>query len=79
MRPDLIVVPPPFLDHLAGMLQTDKPVRVQALVPKSPVEALDVGVLHGLAGPDKAELHTLPVDSLIEDPPGASSLGLSMI
>lgn len=53
VRSDLIVVPPPFADHLAGLGERGEPVLVQALVAELAVEALDVAVLHGAARLDQ--------------------------
>ena len=50
----LVVVPPPRLDLAPRVGQRQEPVRVQALVAQAAVEALDVGVLVGLARLDQA-------------------------
>ena len=53
VRPHFIVVLSPGFDDLARMIQADEPVFVEAFVAELPVEALDVGVLNRLAGPDE--------------------------
>ena len=45
--PDFVVVPAPLSDALPGLWQSLKPLLVQALVTKLPIEALDIAVLHG--------------------------------
>ena len=45
--PDFVVVPAPLSDACSGLRQGLKPLLVQALVTKLPIEALDVAVLHG--------------------------------
>ena len=45
----LVVVLAPDGDDLAGLRQGFEPVLVEAFVPELAVEALDVGVLGGLA------------------------------
>ena len=49
----VVVVLAPDLDPFAGVGQAHEPVHVQALVAKLAVEALDEGVLHGLARLDE--------------------------
>jgi hypothetical protein len=44
-----IVVAPPVLDRGPGVGEADEPMAVQALDAEPPVEALDEGVLDGLA------------------------------
>ncbi len=46
VRPVLVVVVTPGVDHAAHMAQTGEPMLRQALVAQPAVEALDVGVLH---------------------------------
>ena len=50
MGSDLVVVGSPCGDDLAGLLQGFKPVLVEAFISERAVEALDVGILRGLAG-----------------------------
>ena len=56
MRPDLVVVVSPGFDLGSGVVETDEPVVVQALVAKLAAEALDVAVLDGLPGADEVDL-----------------------
>ena len=49
VRPYLVVVDPPARNLNTRLLQALEPVLVQALVAELAVEALDVGVLRGLA------------------------------
>ena len=60
MRPKLVLVLAPVLDHFARLVQGEKPVLVQALVAKLAVEALHEGVLSRLPGLDEAELDAVP-------------------
>jgi hypothetical protein len=50
VRPHLVLVAAPARDLLPGLVQRLEPLLVQALVSELAVEALDVGVLRGLAG-----------------------------
>ncbi len=56
MRPVVVVVVAPVVNDAAHVAQTGEPVLRQALVTEAAVEALDVGVLHRLAGLDEAQL-----------------------
>lgn len=53
VRTNLVVVPPPIGDYLASLGQRCEPVLVEAFIAELAVEALDVAVLHGLAGFDQ--------------------------
>jgi len=53
VRANLVVITPPIGDHGPGLLERLEPVLVQAFVAESPVEALDVAVLHGPAWLDQ--------------------------
>jgi len=64
-----IVVLPPRLDRLPGIGQAEKPVPIKAFVAESSLEALDEGVLDGLARLDKAQPHPALIGLLIEDLP----------
>ena len=57
MRPVGVVGPTPALDVKLGVGQGEKPILVEAFVAQLPVDACDVGVLHGLARLDEAELN----------------------
>ena len=50
VRSHFVVVAPPARDLLQCLMQRQEPLFVQALVSEFAVEALDVGVLRGLAG-----------------------------
>src|SRR5687767_3115632 len=50
---------PPRLDDAPRLGQRQEPVLTEALVPELSVEALDVRVLDGFAGPDEMELHLM--------------------
>lgn len=56
MRALFVVVPSPSGDLLVGEVQAGEPVLVEAFIPETPVEALDVGVLRGLARLDELEV-----------------------
>lgn len=51
-----IIFKAPFGYDLTSILEALEPVPVQALVPKTSVEALDEAVPHGLAWVDKDKL-----------------------
>ena len=57
MRPGGVVVLPPLLDDLSGLIQGGEHLGVQALLAAAAVEALDVAVVRRLAGPDELQLH----------------------
>jgi hypothetical protein len=57
MRTDLVVIDPPGLDDAPRVVETEKPVLVEGLIAQLAVEALDVGVLNRLAGPDEVQLY----------------------
>ena len=67
MRPVVVVVVAPVVNDAAHVAQTGEPVLRQALVTEAAVEALDVGVLHRLAGLDEAQL-----DAVAGSPASAS-------
>ena len=55
MRPAGVVIDPPGLDDLAGIVEIEEPVLVEAFIPEPPVEAFDEGVLCWLARLDEVE------------------------
>ena len=57
VRPGRVVILPPGLNLPPGLLQAQEVMRVQTLIPKSPVERLDGGVLHGSARCDEVKAH----------------------
>lgn len=50
MGPMLVVLVPPLADELTNLLQSSKQVKIEQLVSQAAIEALDEGVLVGLAG-----------------------------
>jgi len=52
MRPDVIVVVPPSVEHEADVGQRREQRFVEAFVPQAPVEAFDEAILHRLARRD---------------------------
>jgi hypothetical protein len=62
----LVVVAPPGRDSNPRLRQAGKPVIVQTLVTKAPIETLDIGILHRLSCLDQLELNTVLVNSLIQ-------------
>jgi len=56
VRPRAVEVDPPRLDLRPRILQVGEPVLVEALVTQLAFEALDVGVLDRLPGPDELQL-----------------------
>ena len=66
-----IVMSSPRFHFLLGILQDRnlqgrEPVLVQALLPTSPIESLDEGVVRGLTWPAEVQLHSVRVGSLIQ-------------
>ena len=45
MGPDAVVVPPPLLDHDAGLLEGVEHLAVEEFIPQLRVEALAIAVL----------------------------------
>src|SRR5574343_434880 len=70
VRPHLVVVGPPACDLVARLFQALEPVLVQALVAELAVEALDIGVLRGLAGLVEDVAHSLGLRPSHEGPAG---------
>ena len=66
VRPFPIVMSSPGFHLLFRILQGQEPVLVQALLPESPVERLDEGVVRGLAGMAEVRFHPALVGSLVE-------------
>ena len=66
VRPMLVVVSAPSSDQDTSLLQTGKPVVIQALIPEAPIEALDERVLSRLAGLDQLELNAMLAGPLVE-------------
>src|SRR5512134_183653 len=62
MRPHLVVVLPPRLDHDLGFCARSEPLQRQALVAELPVEALRRAILPGLARINQRRLDALPDD-----------------
>ena len=52
MRPDVVVVEPPALEQAPGVSEVLEDLLVQQLVPQPADEALDEGILLGLARRD---------------------------
>ena len=63
-----MVSKPPRFDEQLGIGQAGEPVDIEALVAKTAVEALDEGVLDGLAGVDELQLDLLLIGPVIEHP-----------
>ena len=53
-----------------GQGKAHEPMLVEAFVAQPPVEALDVGILHGLAGSMKCSCTPWVVSPSVQDPPG---------
>ena len=56
VRSDPVVFRTPVFDERMGVVEAEEVVLVQALVAEAAVEALDVGVLHRLAGIDPGQV-----------------------
>ena len=68
VRPHGVVIDTPRFDRSLGARQADKPVLVQTLVAKLPVEALDVRVLDRLARSNETQLDAARIRPHIERP-----------
>ena len=62
----LVVVAPPSRDSNPRLSQAGKPVIVQTLIPKTAIEALDIGILRRLSCLDQLELNAILVSPLIQ-------------
>ena len=65
--PKSIIVVPSALHESPGQGKAHEPMPVEAFVAQPPVEALDVGILHGLAGIDEVQLHPMGVSPSVQD------------
>jgi hypothetical protein len=63
-----VIAQTPTLDDGAGFRQGQEPVLAQALVPESPVEALDEGILHRPPGPNEVQLHAVCLGPGVQRP-----------
>jgi hypothetical protein len=61
MRPLLVVVAAPSLDLLCSILQAQKPVFIQTLLPKPAVERFNEGIVRGLPRPGKIQDHPMSI------------------
>ena len=59
MRSDRVVILTPGFHNGLRLRDAAEPVLVQTLVPKFPVEAFDVGVLHRLARRDEVQAYAV--------------------
>ena len=62
MRPHLVIMPSPRLDHGLGLSPRAEPLQRQALVAEFAVEALRQAILPGFAGIDQCRFDALPKD-----------------
>src|SRR5215471_17495515 len=70
VRPFAVIFHPPTLDLPLRVGQVHEPTRIQALIPKPPVEALYVAILHRLARLDMNHRDALLFAPRQEVPPG---------
>src|SRR5437899_6914589 len=68
--PAPIVIHPPVLDEPPSVSEGEKPMLVQALVSEPAVEALDEGVLNGLARLDEVQPHAPLLGPLVQHQAG---------
>ena len=65
MRSPLIVVSPPGLNLLPGIIQRQEPVDVQTLVPEAAIKRLDEGIVHRLARTAEVQRYLVLICPLI--------------
>src|SRR5262245_55370251 len=70
VRARLVVIATPLGDHSSCVREGVEIVVVQAFVAKLPVEALDVGILRGLARGDELEIDAMTISPSIKRPTG---------
>jgi hypothetical protein len=63
--PLLVVVAAPSLDLLCSILQTQKPVLIQAFLSKPAVERFDEGIVRGLARPGEVQDDAMGIGSQV--------------
>jgi len=68
VRPVGVVVLSPSLDLFAGIVEIEKHLQIQALVPQPSIEAFDEPVLDRLAGTNEIELHAIRVCPVLHVP-----------
>ena len=54
---DLVVISSPEFDDISGMFQVQKPIRVQAPIPKPAVKALGISILNRFPGSAEIQFH----------------------
>ena len=75
MRSECVVLFSPGLDLRSGIKQVDEPVLVQTLIPETPIETLDKGVLIRFSRIDEMEHYIAPVRPLIHRQAGELGAG----
>ena len=66
----LVVIDPPAFDGFPRIVQSEKPVLVEAFFAELAVEAFDVAVLHRPSGCDEVQCNFVLVGPLIQRPGG---------
>jgi hypothetical protein len=61
-----VIFTSPGVDSLAGVAHRNKPVLVQAFIPKLAIEAFNIRILNGFAGTDKGKMDTASIRPFIE-------------
>lgn len=61
MWPVGVVIQPPVFNLGSSIVQTDKNMFVEALIPELTVEALNIGILGRLPGLDKVQFDTVRI------------------
>ena len=61
MRPLLVVMASPSFNFLFSILQAQKPVLVQAFLPKTAIERFDKGIIRGLPRPGEVQDYAMGV------------------
>ncbi len=59
MRPNVVVMCPPFIDYRPGIVNVVVPVQIQTVLPELGVETLDKGILGRFAWLDKNRSYRL--------------------
>jgi hypothetical protein len=66
----LVVIDSPAFDGLPRIVQSEKPVLVEALLAELAMEAFDVAVLHRSAGCDEVQCDLVLISPLVQSPGG---------
>jgi len=68
VRTEGVVILPPRVRHLLYLSQREKSIRIQALIPVAPIEALNVAIFNGFSGTDEIEFRVIQIRPCLKFP-----------